>query len=133
MLYVGQVVSASQVDSPIGVWAFAACGTAKAKPLNARVRKYALICITCPSLRKIDWYAPQASGLRSIQRFFNTSIAASVIASVAVEITASASGAQKGLCSDGSFKVSPLTASHLACGTPPTQKIVLCLVLSASQ
>ena len=29
--------------------------------------------------------------------------------------------------------VSPLTASHLALGTPPTQKIVLCFDLSASQ
>ena len=56
-----------------------------------------------------------------------------VIASVAVEITASASGAQKGECSEGSFWASPPAASHLSLGVPPTQKIRLSIDLSASQ
>src|SRR4051794_2307334 len=56
-----------------------------------------------------------------------------VIASVAVEITVSASGAQNGEWSEGSLVSSPPAASHLAFGTPPTQKIVASLVLSASQ
>src|SRR3954470_691059 len=61
------------------------------------------------------------------------SSAATVIASVAVAITASASGAQNGLCSDGSLVSSPPAASHLALGVPPTQKISASLVLSACQ
>lgn len=56
------------------------------------------------------------------QPFFRISSAAAVIASVAVAITVSASGAQKGLWSDGNLVGSPPAASHFALGTPPTQK-----------
>src|SRR3954452_7142544 len=56
-----------------------------------------------------------------------------VIASVAVEITVSASGAQNGEGGGGSLWSSPPAAPHLAFGPPPTQKIVASLVLSASQ
>src|SRR5688500_15956611 len=61
------------------------------------------------------------------------SSAAMVSASVAVEITVSASGSQNGLCSDGSLYASPPAALHLSCGVPPTQKIRLSILLSASQ
>lgn len=54
--------------------------------------------------------------------FFSTASDALVIASTAVEITASASGAQKGLWIDGSLVMSPLAASHLSLRTPPTQR-----------
>src|SRR5690606_20222805 len=64
--------------------------------------------------------------------FFSRSSAAAVIASVAVPITASGSGAQKGLWSEGSLPLSA-AASHFALGTPPTQKIVLWIDLSAIQ
>ena len=53
--------------------------------------------------------------------FPNTVNAAVVIASVAVAIVTSGSGAQKGLWSEGNLVMSPFTASHFACGTPPTQ------------
>jgi hypothetical protein len=58
------------------------------------------------------------------------SSAAAVRASLAVAITVSASGAQKGEWSDGSFEMSPFASSHFACGTPPTQKIRLWIDLS---
>ena len=51
------------------------------------------------------------------------SSAAAVIASVAVPITASASGAQKGLWSEGSASLPACAASHFAFGTPPTQNV----------
>src|SRR3954471_19145718 len=65
--------------------------------------------------------------------FPSTPSAAVTIASDAVSITASASGAQNGLCSEGSLVSSPPAASHFSFGTPPTQKITACLVLSACQ
>src|SRR5215207_4163697 len=52
----------------------------------------------------------------------STVSAAVVIASVAAAIVISGSGAQEGLWSEGSLVTSPLTASHFACGTPPTRK-----------
>src|SRR3954469_25543561 len=54
------------------------------------------------------------------------------MASTAVEMTASASGAHNELCSEGKVDLSAVV-SHFALGTPPTQKIVLCFDLSASQ
>src|SRR3546814_14613771 len=61
----------------------------------------------------------------------NTPIAAVTMASVAVEMVGSGSGAQKGLCSEGSLEASPPAAFHFSSGTPPTQKIRLWIDLSA--
>src|SRR3546814_3764401 len=58
-------------------------------------------------------------------------IVIAVSASVAVEITAGASGAQKGEWRLGSVRPSFFAASYSACGTPPTQTIRLLMLLSS--
>src|SRR3546814_289905 len=58
-------------------------------------------------------------------------IVIAVSASVAVEITAGASGAQKGECRLGKVRPSFFAASYSACGTPPTQTIRLLMLLSS--
>ena len=64
-------------------------------------------------------------GLISNYPFLRTSRAARVSASVAVEMTASASGAQNALCSEGNLAALPPAARYLSSGVPPTQKIRL--------
>ena len=56
---------------------------------------------------------------------------ATVIASLAVAITLSASGAQNGLCSEGRVIWPASAAAILSAGTPPTQKMKLLIDLSA--
>ena len=87
------------------------------------------LTLTPGQIARLNAASAEAAGLA----FLSTPSAATVIASVAVEITVSASGAQNGLCSEGSWACRHWTASQRAWGTPPTQKIRLSMRGSASQ